>query len=166
MRNVRLVSLTISMALSVAALADAQNQAAGPSLVPFPGEVACENLAGADFKPGQLKLPLTVHERSGVERKGALVSAGVEAPARGKGGPRAAHRQLRDRLGLGVVAADAPLASQGAELRLGRQLARHLTAQCQDPVLQADGLDPPTFGVLLPEDLLELGPHLVQQGGR
>ncbi|MGQ9662627.1 MAG: exo-rhamnogalacturonan lyase family protein, partial [Kiritimatiellia bacterium] len=39
-----------------------------------------QNVPGADFKPGQLRLPLTVHERSGVERKGAVVTSGVPFP--------------------------------------------------------------------------------------
>ncbi|MCX7590690.1 MAG: hypothetical protein N2255_03580, partial [Kiritimatiellae bacterium] len=38
------------------------------------------NLPGADFKPGQLKLALSVHERSGVSRNGAVVSSGVPFP--------------------------------------------------------------------------------------
>ena len=34
----------------------------------------------AQFEPGKLKLPLTVHERSGVERNGAVVTSGVPFP--------------------------------------------------------------------------------------
>ncbi len=34
----------------------------------------------AQFEPGKLKLPLTVHERSGVERKGVVVTSGVPFP--------------------------------------------------------------------------------------
>ncbi len=44
------------------------------------GEPARENLPGADFKPGRLKLPLVVTERCGVERKGAVVTGGVPFP--------------------------------------------------------------------------------------
>jgi hypothetical protein len=53
---------------------------AGLSIVRFAGEIACQNLPGADFKPGELRLPLTVHERSGVARKQALVTSGVPFP--------------------------------------------------------------------------------------
>ena len=38
------------------------------------------NLPGADFKPGSLRLPLTVHERSGVARTGVVVTSGVPFP--------------------------------------------------------------------------------------
>ena len=78
--------LLISISLVNSAIADDNegkpnaSGAADPSIVAFHGEVACQNLPGADFKPGQLKLPLTVHERSGVERKAAIVSAGVPFP--------------------------------------------------------------------------------------
>ncbi len=40
-----------------------------------------KNLQGADFAPGKLKLPLTVHERSGVAREGVVVTSGVPFPA-------------------------------------------------------------------------------------
>ncbi len=40
-------------------------------------EPAYQDLPGADFAPGKLKLPLTVHERSGVARRGAVVTSGV-----------------------------------------------------------------------------------------
>jgi len=42
--------------------------------------VKVQNVSGVDFAPGQLKLPLTVQERSGVERKGAVVTSGVPFP--------------------------------------------------------------------------------------
>ncbi|MCG3178563.1 MAG: hypothetical protein BIFFINMI_00891 [Phycisphaerae bacterium] len=51
-----------------------------PSLVGFYGETACQNLPGADFRPGALKLPLVVQERSGVARSGAIVTSGVPFP--------------------------------------------------------------------------------------
>jgi hypothetical protein len=56
-----------------------------PVMGPFPGsaragQAEAKNLPGIDFKPGGLKLPLTVYERSGVERKGAVVSGGVPFP--------------------------------------------------------------------------------------
>ncbi len=50
---------------------------ASPAL---PAEPMLQNLPGADFKPEQLRLPLTVTERSGVERKGTVVSSGVPFP--------------------------------------------------------------------------------------
>ncbi len=43
-------------------------------------EPARRNLSGADFKPGGLRLPLVVTERSGVDRKGRVVSSGVPFP--------------------------------------------------------------------------------------
>jgi len=43
-------------------------------------DVPLENLPGANFRPGQLRLPLHVMERSGVERRGALVTSGVPFP--------------------------------------------------------------------------------------
>jgi hypothetical protein len=39
------------------------------------------NLGEADFQPGQLRLPLTVVERSGVHRRGVVVTGGVPFPA-------------------------------------------------------------------------------------
>lgn len=45
----------------------------------FAAETEFKNLP-SDYKPGQLKLPLTVTERSGVERKGVVVSSGVPFP--------------------------------------------------------------------------------------
>ncbi len=44
------------------------------------GETRLQNLLGADFEPGGLKLPLVVTERSGVDRKGTVVSSGVPFP--------------------------------------------------------------------------------------
>jgi len=38
------------------------------------------NLPGVDFEPGRLRLPLTVHERSGVPRTGVVVTSGVPFP--------------------------------------------------------------------------------------
>ena len=46
----------------------------------FAGEVPLENLAAASFKPGQLKLPLIVTERSGIARQDAVVTGGVPFP--------------------------------------------------------------------------------------
>lgn len=79
------VMLPVSILLGHLALAGQSQQEsgtpdAGLGIVRFPGEVACQNLPGADFKPGQLRLPLTVHERSGVARKQALVTSGVPFP--------------------------------------------------------------------------------------
>ncbi|MCG3178378.1 MAG: hypothetical protein BIFFINMI_00705 [Phycisphaerae bacterium] len=52
------------------------------SAVAFGGEPQWQNLPGAnsDFKPGSLKLPLVVTERSGVARRGAVVTSGVPFP--------------------------------------------------------------------------------------
>lgn len=44
-------------------------------------EAGAQNLSGADFKSGSLRLPLTVHERSGVARKAVVVTSGVPFPA-------------------------------------------------------------------------------------
>lgn len=44
------------------------------------GEEPAPPAAADDFKPGALTLPLTVHERSGVDRKAAVVSSGVPFP--------------------------------------------------------------------------------------
>jgi hypothetical protein len=43
-------------------------------------ETPLANLPGADFKPGQLRLPLVVTERSGVARRGGVVTSGVPFP--------------------------------------------------------------------------------------
>ena len=43
-------------------------------------EAALENLPCADFRPGQLRLPLVVAERSGVPRHQAVVTSGVPFP--------------------------------------------------------------------------------------
>lgn len=43
-------------------------------------ETHVQNVKGAEFKPGALKLPLIVMERSGVERNKTVVSAGVPFP--------------------------------------------------------------------------------------
>ena len=40
-----------------------------------------KNLEDAAYEPGNLKLPLTVVERSGVDRHGVVVSGGVPFPA-------------------------------------------------------------------------------------
>lgn len=48
--------------------------------VAYGGEVRLANLSGADFAPGKLRLPLTVTERGGVERKAAVVTGGVPFP--------------------------------------------------------------------------------------
>ncbi len=56
---------------------------AAPAMSPRAGEdpsAAAPVGSAADFKPGALRLPLTVHERSGVERKAAVVSSGVPFP--------------------------------------------------------------------------------------
>jgi len=44
------------------------------------GDAASQDATAADFKPGALRLPLVVHERSGVERKATVVSSGVPFP--------------------------------------------------------------------------------------
>ena len=72
MRITRVTGIAALILASLAALA------ALPS--PAAAQIKVQNLAGADFTPGQLKLPLIVHERSGVERKGVIVTGGVPFP--------------------------------------------------------------------------------------
>ncbi|MDD4891156.1 MAG: hypothetical protein PHU85_14640, partial [Phycisphaerae bacterium] len=64
----------------IAALAGCVTFALAAAALPA-ADIPLKNLPGAEFSPGQLKLPLTVAERSGVERKGVVVSSGVPFPA-------------------------------------------------------------------------------------
>lgn len=79
------------------------------SLTAGAAEVALQNLPGAAFTSGKLKLPLTVHERGGVARQGAVVTSGVPFPP----GFLADARRLAvvDGAGRPVVCQATPLAN-------------------------------------------------------
>ncbi|MFO7899709.1 MAG: hypothetical protein R6V58_11700 [Planctomycetota bacterium] len=67
--------MTSSVCLGVLLLAGSAVAAAPPR-----ADYRVKGLDGAWFEPGKLRLALTVHERSGVARKGAVVTSGVPFP--------------------------------------------------------------------------------------
>lgn len=52
----------------------------GQAGAPVRADYRVRGLDAAQFEPGELRLPLTVHERSGVAREGVVVSSGVPFP--------------------------------------------------------------------------------------